>query len=274
LEGTIENFQEHPDVLIIRNNMAICHMNLDNFKEAEPLFRQVLKARLERLGPNHEFTLKTRHEVVHVMHQLGNRGNAEPAYREVLRDQMEILGPHHAITLVTRGNLAALLVECEAHEEAIERLLPLYRYYQADDEVTHHEMRASNNLASALNDTGQYVRALPIAETALGQKLEKLGEKDRSTHVTMFNLGETLLGLRQYHEAEVIFRDTVRLAWEYQPRRWHYLALYRGYHGHTLMRLGREHEGRPLFEKSREMLVSVPTFLEMLEELDSDAVLR
>ena len=51
--------EEHPDTLIIMNNLGAFYSNQRRFAEAEPLFDKVLEARKRILGPDHQYTLNT-----------------------------------------------------------------------------------------------------------------------------------------------------------------------------------------------------------------------
>ena len=85
---------------------------------AEAEFRDVLAAGLRVLGPDHPYTLATRHEIARMMAARGDHAGAEAEYRDVLAAQLRVLGPDHPDTLVTRHEIARVMAARGDHAGA------------------------------------------------------------------------------------------------------------------------------------------------------------
>ena len=109
--GVIEDVlgPDHPDTLMVRNNLAFAYHSVGRFGEAIELFERVLADRVRVLGPDHPDTLSARNNLAGAYHSAGRFGEAIELFERVLADQERVLGPDHPDTLATRNNLLLLI---------------------------------------------------------------------------------------------------------------------------------------------------------------------
>lgn len=75
----------HCDTLAVKTNLALCWSELGVPKPAESLARDVLKARMKRLGGTHPLTAKAFYNVGAVLKQTGKHSNAQKMFLEAAK---------------------------------------------------------------------------------------------------------------------------------------------------------------------------------------------
>ena len=73
------------------------------------LFRELLPDQERVLGPDHPYTLTTRHNIATWTGQSGDAAKALRLFRDLLPDQERVLGADHPDTLLTRNSIAHLM---------------------------------------------------------------------------------------------------------------------------------------------------------------------
>ena len=118
---------DHPDTLMVRNNLAFAYRSVGRFDEAIELYERVLADQERVLGPDHPDTLITRNNLAGAYHSVGRFDEAIELFEWVLADRVRVLGPDHPDTLATRNNLAFAYHSAGHFDEAVnawEELLP------------------------------------------------------------------------------------------------------------------------------------------------------
>ena len=118
---------DHPDTLMVRNNLAFAYRSVGRFDEAIELYERVLADQERVLGPDHPDTLITRNNLAGAYHSAGRFDEAIELFEWVLADRVRVLGPDHPDTLATRNNLAFAYHSAGHFDEAVnawEELLP------------------------------------------------------------------------------------------------------------------------------------------------------
>ena len=167
---------DHPDTLMVRNNLAFAYRSVGRFDEAIELFEWVLADRVRVLGPDHPKTLTTCNNLAVAYHSAGRFDEAIELYERVLADQERVLGPDHPDTLITRNNLAGAYHSAGRFDEAIE----LFEWVLADRVRVlgpdHPDTLATrNNLAFAYHSAGHFDEAVNAWEELLPDCRRVLG---------------------------------------------------------------------------------------------------
>ena len=118
---------DHPDTLMVRNNLAFAYRSVGRFDEAIELYERVLADQKWVLGPDHPNTLTTRSNLAGAYRSVGRFDEAIELFEWVLADRVRVLGPDHPDTLATRNNLAFAYHSAGHFDEAVnawEELLP------------------------------------------------------------------------------------------------------------------------------------------------------
>jgi tetratricopeptide (TPR) repeat protein len=85
------------------------YRSLGEFAKAEPMLKEGLQIREEKLGKDHEDTASSLHHLAWLRHDQGQYREAETLYRRALTIREKVLGPRHLATAATLFNLAYLL---------------------------------------------------------------------------------------------------------------------------------------------------------------------
>ena len=100
---------EHPDTLIVRNNLLWAYGRAGDPSRALAGFRDLLTVRARVLGPDDPNTLATRHAIATWQDASGDQEGAAEGLRELIADYERALGPDHRDTLNTRVALVEIV---------------------------------------------------------------------------------------------------------------------------------------------------------------------
>jgi tetratricopeptide (TPR) repeat protein len=198
---------EHPDTVAGMNNLALAYQYGGQPEKAVPLFQQALAKMKEKLGPDHPGTLLCTNNLGWAYLSSGQPDRAVPLLQEALARQKEKLGPDHPDTLLSSGNLGQAYVALKQPDAA----LPLFR---ALLEGQKRRLGPDSPRLAALQavvsldllKAGRPVEAEPIVRECLAIR-EKSEPDAWTTYNTRSLLGGSLLGQKQYAEAEPLLRQ-------------------------------------------------------------------
>ena len=167
---------DHPDTLMVRNNLAFAYRSVGRFDEAIELYERVLADQKWVLGPDHPNTLTTRSNLAGAYRSVGRFDEAIELFEWVLADRVRVLGPDHPKTLTTCNNLAVAYHSAGRFDEAIE----LFEWVLADRVRVlgpdHPDTLATrNNLAFAYHSAGHFDEAVNAWEKLLPDCRRVLG---------------------------------------------------------------------------------------------------
>ena len=193
---------DHPDTLMVRNNLAFAYHSVGRFDEAIELYERVLADQKWVLGPDHPNTLTTRSNLAGAYRSVGRFDEAIELYERVLADQERVLGPDHPKTLTTCNNLAVAYHSAGRFDEAIE----LYERVLADQERVlgpdHPDtLITRNNLAGAYRSVGRFGEAIELYERVLADRVRVLGPDHPDTLATRNNLAFAYHSAGHFDEA-------------------------------------------------------------------------
>ena len=111
---------DHPDTLILCNNLAGAYESAGRLTQAITLYEQVLTDRTRILGNDHPQTLTSRNNLANAYRKAGRLTQAITLLEQVLTDRTRILGNDHPQTLTSRNNLAGAYQRSSLLDEAIQ----------------------------------------------------------------------------------------------------------------------------------------------------------
>ena len=193
---------DHPDTLMVRNNLAFAYRSVGRFDEAIELYERVLADQKWVLGPDHPNTLTTRSNLAGAYRSVGRFDEAIELFEWVLADRVRVLGPDHPKTLTTCNNLAVAYHSAGRFDEAIE----LYERVLADQERVlgpdHPDtLITRNNLAGAYHSAGRFDEAIELFEWVLADRVRVLGPDHPDTLATRNNLAFAYHSAGHFDEA-------------------------------------------------------------------------
>ncbi|MBS0189067.1 MAG: serine/threonine protein kinase [Planctomycetes bacterium] len=179
-------------------------------KQAEPVLREALAIRRERLGPDHEDTLLTTHSLGSLLTSLGQLDDAVEMLRETCQRRKDVLGPDHPATLRTASSLGGALRQRGDLPEAEvvwTQTLAAQRRTLGPDHVD--SLRTLNNIGVVYAAAGKLLQA-EAAWRELLERREKLYGPDSPEYLSpLSNLGLILLDQGKVQEARTMIERSL-----------------------------------------------------------------
>ena len=196
--------------LTAQNELALVLLDSPNDRKIEEgtnLLRSILVSRERDLGPDHEFTLTTIHNLAAALYNQKKYTEAEKLYRQVLETRLRILGDDHPSTIVSLSNLAMCLNVQRKYEEAQEhaqRALDLRVTVLGEEHPD--TLSAMRILFDSLDGQGKHLEAEKLGRYALSVHKTVYGDIHRHTVDCSNRLVSALLKQNEYEEAEELSR--------------------------------------------------------------------
>lgn len=122
LEASEEVFGlEHVETLIVRNNLAVAQLYLEQFESALSTIApcvEILERNRETSNPM--MLLQSRMTLANALERLDRKDEALRVSESVVAQLAELAGEAHRQTLISRNSLAVLLMEVGRHAEAVD----------------------------------------------------------------------------------------------------------------------------------------------------------
>ncbi|MEO0835771.1 MAG: tetratricopeptide repeat protein [Cyanobacteria bacterium J06642_3] len=174
--------EEHPDVAISLNNLALLYQDQGRYEDAEPLYTQALELRQQLLGDQHPYVAQSLNNLAALYYAQGRHEAAEPLYNQALELRQQLLGEQHPDIAQSLNNLAALYSDQKRYEDAESFYLQALELRQQLLGEQHPDVAISlNNLAGLYSDKGRYKAAEPLYKQALAIAESVLGENHPHT---------------------------------------------------------------------------------------------
>jgi tetratricopeptide (TPR) repeat protein len=181
-------------------------------KEAETLYRELVKLRTEKLGLDHPDTLKSWINLVVALDGEGKYIDAERENRAALAETERALGPEHSDTLKCRNNLANVLKDQGGYAEAEQEHRTVLAIRERVLGPEHPDTLASrNNLGSALESQGKYAEAEKEYRAVLVIRERVLAAEHPDTLRSRSHLANVLSDQGKHAEAEPEYRAVLAI---------------------------------------------------------------
>jgi tetratricopeptide (TPR) repeat protein len=194
---------EDPRMAASLNHLGRLLIDTGDYAAAEPLLREALALRRKLLGDEHRDVMTCLGNLAGLLQAKGDYAAAEPLFREVLAMSRKLLGDEHSDVATSLNDLARLLQvrgDYAAAEPMYREALTLYRKVLGNE---HPYVAVSlNGLAVLLAAKGDYAAAEPLFREALAICERRLPASHINTFTVRSYLGQTLLKLHRWAEAE------------------------------------------------------------------------
>lgn len=205
--------KEHPLTSQWVYELALVHVELEQYREARPIFERALVAQRKNPGPEHDETIETLHGLSNLQLTLGEYSAARKSLDEVLRVRLKVHGEKAELTADTFNDLGLWADSTGDFTRAIEayrRALKIYEELHGEE----HEGTAAvlGNLALALWTAGDYLAARDLQEKALAIRRKLLGDENFDTAMSLNNLGLVERDLGDYALAKKHFEEGRKIA--------------------------------------------------------------
>jgi tetratricopeptide (TPR) repeat protein len=180
------------------------------YGEAEALYTDVRDLRLQVLGVEHPDTLAAIYNVAALYQGLDRHAEAEPLYRQVLEARRRILGEDHPRTLATEYALGVLMRNLRNFPEAEARLGAVLAGRRRTLGEAHPDtIDAELVLGRVQIDAHRFAQAERALRNVL-RLYDQTGVRGWQRAAATALLGESLVGLRRYADAEPLLLEGYR----------------------------------------------------------------
>ena len=177
------------------------------YKEAEEMYRRVLKGREKLVEIEHPHTLITLNHLALILQRQGRYKEAEEMLRRALVGYEKGLGVEHPSTLTSVSNLASVLRRQGRYEEAEEMLQRALVGSEKVLGIEHPDtLNSVKNLALILQHQVRYKEAEEMLRRALVGYEKVLGVEHPSTLGNVHCLAVLLDSQKRYHEASILYQ--------------------------------------------------------------------
>ena len=191
---------------------ADTYYRFGRYRASEDLNRRALDTRRSALGEKHPKTLRSMHNVAHVLYSLGKYKESERMHRQTLALREIELGKEHSDTLISMSCLGLVLADQGKYGEAES----MHRHTLTLRETVLGKEHPStlvsmSNLASVLGYRKKYEEAECICGETLALRKTIQGKEHPLTLCSMHNLAILLSAQKKWDEAERLCRETLTL---------------------------------------------------------------
>ncbi len=206
-------------------------------EEAHELLSLAYEGRREQLGPDDPSTISTLSLLAHLWHQMQRHEDAAEAMAEILAAHEVMFGPDNLRTAQSTNNLATQYVLLGDLESAVPMLRQALSIFEVEYPEGHPmTITVLQNIAKALGETGRVTEALEASEHAVSMTSEFLPPRHALQGFTRSTLGEHLLQVERFEEAEQVLSEAYPLMAAARGARDSNVIL-------TMRRLARAHAG-------------------------------
>jgi serine/threonine protein kinase len=209
---------EHPDTLSSMNNLGSAYHDQGRMDLATPLFEKTLELRRHVLGDEHRQTLASMNDLAAVYLEQKQNPKAESLLRQALEICRRVHGEENRETLRTINNLAGFYHKSDQFLKAE----PLFRELldktrRSGGDPARPIATVLHALGVNLNKQNKYTEAEPLLRECLAIR-ERESPDDWSTFNTKSQLGESLLGQKNFTEAERLLVSSYESLAEREPK--------------------------------------------------------
>jgi tetratricopeptide (TPR) repeat protein len=205
--------EDHPDVAMSLNNLAVLYYSQGKYEEAEPLLHSALEMYKRLLGENHQDVASSLNNLAQLYSSQGKYEEAKPLLHSALEMYKCLLGEDHPDVAMSLNNLAQLYYSQGKYEEAE----PLYHLTLEKRTCVlgkdHPDVAMSlNNLAVFYYSQGKYEEVEPLLRSALEMLKRMLGEDHPNVATSLNNLARLYQNQGRYPEAHALYLQALAIA--------------------------------------------------------------
>lgn len=193
----------------LMDTMGVVYQSLGLFESAEPLLKESLKLRRERLGDVNADVAKSLNDLGELRRAQGQYPEAEALHRRALGIRERVLEPGHPDLADSYNKLGLVLYNQGRYSDAepcFQRALLLWK--------KRNDLRvptALSHLALLYRDEGKYDRAIPLFEQALAIQEKELAPEHSDIGANLNNLAEIYRSIGRYAKAELLLKRVLAI---------------------------------------------------------------
>lgn len=189
---------------------ATIPLMLENFAEAAPLLEEALVLKTQFLGPEHQSTLTSMHNLAGLRFSLGQHERALELYRSAHRGRERALGPGDPATILSKLFAAASLFQLDRMSEALELATETTETARRVAGPVHRVTHMATAIqAQFLRELGRLEEAGGWLDALLTDERRELGDEHPQTVDTIGLLGGIRVDQGDHDAAETLLVEAV-----------------------------------------------------------------
>jgi tetratricopeptide (TPR) repeat protein len=205
----------HPEVAVGLNNVAFMLYTQGKYDAAEVLYLDALTMQRKLVGVEHPEVAQALNNLAFLAHDKGDLITAQKMSRDSLEMYRRTLGNEHPMVAQGMNTLAMWQIEAGDFADAeplVRGALEMRRKLLGPE---HADVASSMTLlATLLMETGHYQEALEMARDAKAIWLKEFGPDHWRTASASATEGASLVGLKQFDEAEKLLLASYKVLHE------------------------------------------------------------
>jgi tetratricopeptide (TPR) repeat protein len=192
-------------------NLGVLYYNEGRYADAITAMRQAIEMRRKSLPPDHPDVLDAEYNYAAALEHEGKIQAAEPILRDLLASYTRVLGPKHINTLMTASGVAHNLLRQGRYQEAMTMALPAAQAMSATAGDAHQWTQTAwgvYGVAACLS--GHSDDGLAALRKVALERRAGVDATDWRTQITDIQIGECLVALHRYAEAEPMLKSAVK----------------------------------------------------------------
>lgn len=204
----LDHTEGEDEMIDLARKCGDCLNKDGRYREAEAMYRIVVRNREKVLGPEHPDTLSSIINLGSVLSGQGQYQEAEAMHRRAFEGRERLLGLEHPKTLTSVSHVGSVLSSQGRYQEAEAMYRRAFEGYKKVLGPEHPDTLTSvSNLGSVLSSQGQYQEAEAMHRRAFEGFEKALGPKHPYTLTSVSYVGSVLSSQGQYQEAEAMHRQ-------------------------------------------------------------------
>ncbi|MCA9254460.1 MAG: tetratricopeptide repeat protein [Phycisphaerales bacterium] len=210
---TLAEAQYGPDdigLVKARNNLAVLLAMRGKLDEAKEIIDGIVE-NLDTIAEEDAFAATAVTGSLALLRaRMGDMAGAEPLQRLVLASKRTSLGNEHPLTTQAINNLGYILMNLGKLDEAESLFREAIELDERIVEANHPQIATDlNNLALVLGATGRSEESIEMHLRALEIRRKSLPKHHPETIMSLLNLGDTLIEMRRYGDAEPYLQEVM-----------------------------------------------------------------
>ncbi|MEM1169579.1 MAG: tetratricopeptide repeat protein [Cyanobacteria bacterium P01_H01_bin.35] len=204
--------ENHLNLAIDLNNLALLYKSQGKYNDAELLYRQAIEINKITLPENHPELAQVLNNLGVLLNVQGRYEEAESLLAEALRMRKHLFGELHLNTAETLNNFGALYYEQGRYNKAKTFDLQVLEIRKQLLGETHPSIAQSlNNLANLCVKQGYYEEAESLHLEALEMRKRFLGEEHPDIANSLNCMGSLYCFQGRYEEAEPLYQEALEM---------------------------------------------------------------
>jgi tetratricopeptide (TPR) repeat protein/CHAT domain-containing protein len=204
--------QKHPLFEQALDTLSGLHYDTGNYKQAEPLYIQLLALREQNLGKCHPLVATNMNNLGTLYQEAGNYTQAEPLLQQALEIRRTQLGENHADVAQSLDNLASVYREMGRYSEAEQLYQQALPIWLASVGETHPDVAIClHNLGLLYYKMGRYAEAEPLYKQALSINVAHVVSDPADLANSLNSLALLYKAKGDYQQAEALYQQILTL---------------------------------------------------------------